>query len=850
MLRLQRFHNKRLLIFFMLALLLIPAIPVSVTQSLAATPVAGCAITPNLLGGQGFSVSGQGFSVSGQGFSVSGQGFSVSGQGFSLSGQGLNPLVVAAEIRDNPVTPGKWINDRLNFFLDSLGFNTDATAILIVDEFNTPDAHGFTVQRVLTDTLTAARARVPTLKIASFPVDISAANYSASAIASAIAGKVNDLRGQYRNFVLNMSFGLIPCADPGSSQSPAFNFNEALAVVNANNQATPSLAIRPMLECVIEVIDDASRTSSTGDDDKHFVAYFSYKNENAQLVTIPVGSNNGFSPLPKDRGQPTQFEPGRQRFVFAVPFNGSNLIWTLKGADGQSRTAIASRYSPRCAEPVPAPTQSVIPIVECVADLGGGSFEARFGYNNPNALGVKIPVGNKNKFSPLPINRGQVTTFAPGLHQNVFTVNFNGNDLRWTLNNKIVIANTQSPACSEQGSFGISQYLTQNLEVPQAQVGTYWNNLAGTITNDETQPLRQLLRDYLRASADPGQGFSATAVASSGNLRPWLGGTPLAPASWPETIAVGATLNDRAAIWQFSQNANVLAPGVGYPVGANSFVAGTSFAAPMFSALVGLCATIPGGLSFDGANPPLEPPVRDGAGNKILANALIGTDDLAPLACNDTLTVDIDIKPDSEPNRINLKSWGKLAVAILSSATFDASQVNPRTVKLAGAPVIIKPNGKPFAELKDVNDDNRLDLVVRVRIQDLQLTETSTEAILIGMTLGGKAIQGKDKVSIVQAHGPELKAPRSGSIQTTSTFKLTWTLKDEEEEANTCFLVQIDNQSNFSSPEQSSTVVRSLSYTTAPLTNGLYYWRVAVSDCASTVITPWSATWSFTVRVR
>jgi Kelch motif len=213
-------------------------------------------------------------------------------------------------------------------------------------------------------------------------------------------------------------------------------------------------------------------------------------------------------------------------------------------------------------------------------------------------------------------------------------------------------------------------------------------------------------------------------------------------------------------------------------------------------------------------------------------------------------SVAIDIKPNSPHNRINLQSWGKLPVAILSSATFDASQVNPRSVTLAGAPVIIKPNGKPFAQLKDVNHDKRLDLVVRVRIQDLQLTEASTEGILIGMTFGGQAIEGKDKVSIVPAHGPELKAPRSGSIQTKGTFKLKWDLNDEEEEATTCFLVQIDNQSDFSSPEQSSVVVRSLSYTTAPLTNGVYYWRVAVSDCASTVITPWSETWSFIVRVR
>src|SRR5215468_1711013 len=111
---------------FLLSVLTITLSVTVIGSPVAASTVQACAITPSLLGGQGFSVSGQGFSVSGQGFSVSGQGFSVSGQGFSVSGQGLDPVTVANEIRNNPVTAGKWVNDRLDFFLNRLGFNTEA----------------------------------------------------------------------------------------------------------------------------------------------------------------------------------------------------------------------------------------------------------------------------------------------------------------------------------------------------------------------------------------------------------------------------------------------------------------------------------------------------------------------------------------------------------------------------------------------------------------------------------------------------------------------------------------------------------------------------------------------------
>ncbi|HMH53502.1 MAG TPA: SBBP repeat-containing protein [Candidatus Acidoferrum sp.] len=113
------------------------------------------------------------------------------------------------------------------------------------------------------------------------------------------------------------------------------------------------------------------------------------------------------------------------------------------------------------------------------------------------------------------------------------------------------------------------------------------------------------------------------------------------------------------------------------------------------------------------------------------------------------LRVGIDIKPHSFPNSINLGSNGTVPVAILSTATFDARTVNPLTVTLASAPVKLKGKGTPMASFEDVNGDGRLDLVVHVETEALQMGETDSTAVLEGQTFTGRTIRGTDSVRIV-----------------------------------------------------------------------------------------------------
>jgi hypothetical protein len=83
--------------------------------------------------------------------------------------------------------------------------------------------------------------------------------------------------------------------------------------------------VRPVLECVAPNSDGS------------YTAHFGYQNDSGVAVNVPIGAKNKFHPNPQDRGQPTAFQPGRQRRVFSVTFDGSPLVWALDG-----RTATAS----------------------------------------------------------------------------------------------------------------------------------------------------------------------------------------------------------------------------------------------------------------------------------------------------------------------------------------------------------------------------------------------------------------------------------------------------------------------------------------------------------------------------
>ena len=132
---------------------------------------------------------------------------------------------------------------------------------------------------------------------------------------------------------------------------------------------------------------------------------------------------------------------------------------------------------------------------------------------------------------------------------------------------------------------------------------------------------------------------------------------------------------------------------------------------------------------------------------------------LAPLpqAPQPVTAIAVDIKPGTTPNDVQRTSKGKLPVAVLTTPTFDAAEVDVATIRLGDetgdeTPVALQNKKTPMAALKDVDLDGDLDLIVQFDIPRLvsngDLTPSTTQLILTAMKVGGGAVRGVDNVVV------------------------------------------------------------------------------------------------------
>lgn len=110
------------------------------------------------------------------------------------------------------------------------------------------------------------------------------------------------------------------------------------------------------------------------------------------------------------------------------------------------------------------------------------------------------------------------------------------------------------------------------------------------------------------------------------------------------------------------------------------------------------------------------------------------------------LLVTVNIRPKTGNNVINLKSNALIPVAILSTATFDATTIDDSSLRFGPAGAANVHSAEPD---KDMNGDGRLDLLLHFRVQQTGIKSGDSQACLTGETLEGRLIEGCDRIRVL-----------------------------------------------------------------------------------------------------
>ena len=132
------------------------------------------------------------------------------------------------------------------------------------------------------------------------------------------------------------------------------------------------------------------------------------------------------------------------------------------------------------------------------------------------------------------------------------------------------------------------------------------------------------------------------------------------------------------------------------------------------------------------------------AGSLVVGLLLAGLVTHAAAGCE----VDIDIKPQSCPNSINLNRRGVIPVAFLSKGCFDATTVNPATVTF-GPNHAVPVHAGFCGHIEDVDFDGDMDLLFHFNTQDTGIQPGDTEATMWGQTYGGEDVWGTGPIRTV-----------------------------------------------------------------------------------------------------
>jgi hypothetical protein len=138
----------------------------------------------------------------------------------------------------------------------------------------------------------------------------------------------------------------------------------------------------------------------------------------------------------------------------------------------------------------------------------------------------------------------------------------------------------------------------------------------------------------------------------------------------------------------------------------------------------------------------------DGDGSPPESRTFEQTLDIVPLG------VQIDVKPGTPRNRINVKSHALVRVAILTTDGFDANGVDAASVEFGPGKAR---QARAFGRLADVDADGDPDLVLHFDTRETGIACGDTWVTLTGTASSGRVFEGTDAIRTV---GCERKPPK------------------------------------------------------------------------------------------
>ena len=113
------------------------------------------------------------------------------------------------------------------------------------------------------------------------------------------------------------------------------------------------------------------------------------------------------------------------------------------------------------------------------------------------------------------------------------------------------------------------------------------------------------------------------------------------------------------------------------------------------------------------------------------------------------MSVSVDVKPESYPNPINLKSQGLIPVGLLGGAEFSVANVDLSTVQfhpMDRCEQAVAPKKSAFT---DINHDGYTDIIFHFATQEVRFQPGDSSACLHGTLLDtGRHFCGHDTVMI------------------------------------------------------------------------------------------------------